>query len=290
MWKRYQPGPYRDFYVYEPKKRLVSAPPFWDRVVHHTLCNIIEPLFEKKMIYDSYACRTLKGSHRAANRTQEFLRVATTRWGEVWCLKCDIKQYFPSIPHEVLKRVYRRTIYCQDTLWLMDTIIDSIPSLGIAIPRRLPIGALTSQLNANVYMDKIDHLIKEKLQEPYYVRYMDDFIILSNSKEHLWNIKRQIEECLNCEMLLNFNQKTGIFPIKQGVDFVGYRIWPTHRLLRKRSIKKFKRKLRVFEKRYASGEITYKEIDCCVQSWIGHAKHADTYRLRAKIFKNFNLN
>ena len=90
-------------------------------------------------------------------------------------------------------------------------------------------------------------------------------------------------------MLLDFNQKTGIFPITQGIDFVGYRIWPTHRLLRKRSIKKFKRKLRVFEKKYASGEITYKEIDCCVQSWVGHAKHADTYRLRAKIFKEFDL-
>lgn len=185
MWKRYQPGPYRDFYVYEPKKRLVSAPPFWDRVVHHALCNVIEPLFEKKMIYDSYACRTLKGSHRAANRTQEFLKAATSRWDKVYCLKCDIKQYFPSIPHKILKCVYRRTVYCPDTLWLMDTIIDSIPSSGITIPRRLPIGALTSQLNANVYMDKIDHLIKEELQEPYYIRYMDDFIILSDSKEHL---------------------------------------------------------------------------------------------------------
>ena len=289
IWKTYKPGSYRDFYVYEPKKRLVSAPPFRDRIVHHALCNVIEPLFDKKMIYDSYACRDGKGTHRAADRTQQYLREATTKWDNVYCLKCDIKKYFPSIPHDVLKRIYRRTIYCRDTLWLLDTIIDSGSSLNEIIVRRLPIGALTSQLNANVYMDRVDHIVKEVLKEPYYVRYMDDFIILGNSKEHLWEVKRQLEMCLDCELLLELNNKTGIFPISQGVDFVGYRIWPTHRLLRKRSIKKFKRKLRAFEKKYAAGEIAYKEIDCCVQSWIGHAKHADTYRLRAKIFGEFKL-
>lgn len=289
MWKRYQPGPYRNFYVYEPKKRLVSAPPFWDRVIHHALCNVIEPLFEKKMIYDSYACRNLKGSHRAADRTQQYLREAVIKWDNVYCLKCDIKQYFPSIPHDLLKRIYRRTIYCRDTLWLLDGIIDSYSDVNDIITRRLPIGALTSQLNANVYMGKIDHLVKEELKEPYYIRYMDDFIILSNSKKHLWDVKQQIKECLNREMLLKFNDKTGIFPVSQGIDFVGYRIWSTHRLLRKRSIKKFKRKLQAFEKKYTTGEITYKEIDCCVQSWIGHAKHADTYRLRTKIFREFKI-
>jgi len=289
MWKRYQPGPYRNFYVYEPKKRLVSAPPFWDRIVHHALCNVIEPLFEKKMIYDTYACRNNKGSHRAADRTQQCLREATRRWGTTYCLKCDIKQYFPNVSHDILKRICRRTIYCSDTLWLLDTIIDSYTDPNDSIAKRLPIGALTSQLNANVYMGKIDHLVKEVWKEPYYIRYMDDFIILSNSKEHLWGIKREIEKCLNNEMLLDFNKKTGIFPISQGVDFVGYRIWPTHRLLRKRSIKKFKRKLRVFKKKYVTGEITYEEINGCVQSWIGHAKHADSYRLRTKLFREFKL-
>ena len=136
----------------------------------------------------------------------------------------------------------------------MDTIIDSISSPKTIVPRRLPIGALTSQLNANVYLGQLDHLVKEELREPYYIRYMDDFIILGNSKEHLWKVKRQIEECLNCELLLEFNAKTGIFPINQGVDFVGYRIWPTHRLLRKRSVKKFKRKLRVFKKKICNRE------------------------------------
>jgi len=289
IWKTYQPGIYYEFYVYEPKKRLVSAPPFRDRIVHHALCNIIEPLFERKIIYDSYACRVGKGNHAAADRAQEYIRSAVVRWGEVYCLKADIKQYFPSIPHIVLKRIIRRTISCKDTLWLIDKLIDNGVPLGTINPRNLPIGALTSQLNANAYMGQVDHHIKEELQEPYYVRYMDDFIVLSPSKEHLWELKRQIEDYLNHELLLEFNKKTTIFPIGQGVDFVGYRIWPDHRLLRKRSVKKFKRKLRMFERKYASGDIGFEEVNYCVQSWIGHAKHADTYQLRRKLFDGFKL-
>lgn len=267
----------------------MSAPPFRDRIVHHALCNVIEPLFEAKMIYDSYACRIGKGTHKAADRTQEFLCSAQTKWNQVYCLKCDIKQYFPSIPHDILKRIIRKTIACRDTLWLIDKMIDNGVTPETITPRRLPIGALTSQLLANVYMGQVDHFVKEELQEHYYIRYMDDFIVLSDSKEHLWEVKRQIEHYINQELLLEFNKKTTIFPISQGVDFVGYRIWPTHRLLRKRSVKKFKRKLKVFEQKYAEGEIEFKEIDCCVQSWLGHAKHANTYHLRRKVFDEFKL-
>lgn len=289
IWQTYKPSPYYEFYVYEPKKRLVSAPAFRDRIVHHALCNIVEPLFEKKMIYDSYACRNFKGSHRAADRTQRFLRAAIKNWGEAYCLKCDIKQYFPSIPHDILKRIIRRTISCKDTLWLIDNIISSSAADGSINPKRLPIGALTSQLWANIYLGQLDHFVKEELRERFYVRYMDDFIIISNSKEKLWQLKKQIEHYINNELLLEFNSKTGIFPITQGVDFVGYRIWPTHRLLRKRSTKKIKRKLKTFEKKYATGEIEFEEINRCIQSWLGHAKHADTFRLRRKLFNEFKL-
>lgn len=288
IWKSYRPGQYSDFYVYEPKKRLISAPPFRDRVVHHALCKVVEPLFEKKMIYDSYACRAGKGTHRAVDRTQRFLREAQGKWDRVYCLKADISQYFPSIPHDILKRVYRRTIYCRDTLWLMDLTIDHFAD-GSQSPMGIPIGALPSQLLANVYMGQLDHFIKEELRERYYIRYMDDFIVLGNNKGHLWEVRRQIEEYLNGELLLQLNRKTAVFPISQGIDFLGYRIWPEYRLMRKRSVKKFKRKLRVFEKKYAVGEITFKEIDWSVQSWLGHAKHANTYRLRRKIFNEFRL-
>jgi len=288
IWKSYRTGVYRDFYVYEPKKRLVSALPFRDRVVQHALCNIIEPLFESKMIYDSYACRVGKGTHKAADRTQDFIYAAENQWGKVYCLKCDISQYFPSIPHDNLKRVVRRTISCLDTLWLIDGIIDSTAE-GELYPRGIPIGNLTSQLLANVYLDQLDHFVKEALCAPYYVRYMDDFIVLGGSKEYLWDILHQIRIYLAQELDLTLNKKTGIFPVSQGVDFCGYRIWSTHRLLRKRSVKRMRKKLKVFKRKYETGEMSFQEINCSIQSWLGHAKHADTYRLRRKMFEGFVL-
>lgn len=288
IWKSYQTGLYYNFYVYEPKKRLVSALPFRDRVVQHALCNVLEPLFENKMVYDSYACRVDKGTHSAADRTQKFIYEAESRLENVYCLKCDIKQYFPSIPHNTLKRIVRRTIACPDTLWLVDNIIDSTEE-GEINPQGIPIGNLTSQLFANVYLDQLDHLVKETLCEPYYVRYMDDFIILGSTKEHLWDVLQQIEIYLEQELGLKLNQKTGIFPTSQGVDFCGYRIWATHRLLRKRSVKKMKRRLKVYKRKYETGEMEFKEIDCSIQSWLGHARHADTYRLRRKMFDDFVL-
>ncbi len=289
IWKTYRTGKYYNFYVYEPKKRMVSALPFKDRVAQQALCNIIEPLFEAKMIHGSYACRIGKGTHKAADRTQEFILQAQAEWESVVCLKGDIEKYYPSVNHDGLKRIIRRTIACKDTLWLIDGIIDSGADPKDINPKNLPIGNRASQLCANVYMGQLDHFVKEVLQVKYYVRYMDDFIILGPNTAYLWDIHRQIEAFLREELSLELNKKTDIFPISRGIDFVGYRIWPTHRLLRKRSIKKFKRKLRVFKKKYATGDIGYEKINRSVQSWIGHAKHADTYRLRRKLFSEFKL-
>lgn len=289
IWKTYRTGQYYNFYVYEPKKRMVSALPFKDRVAQQALCNVVEPLFEAKMIYDSYACRTRKGTHKAADRTQDFLLQAQSEWEKVVCLKSDIEKYYPSVNHDILKRIIRRTIACKDTLWLIDGIIDSGANPEDINPKNLPIGNRGSQLGANIYMDQLDHYVKEVLQVKYYVRYMDDFIILGPSTEYLWKMRKQIELFLREELILKLNAKTDIFPISRGIDFVGYRIWPTHRLLRKRSIKKFKRKLKVFGKKYGTGDIGYEAVDRSVQSWLGHAKHADTFRLRRKIFQEFKL-
>ncbi len=286
--KSYKTGIYRNFYIYEPKERLVSALPFRDRVVQHALCNIIEPLFEVKMIYDSYACRNYKGTHRAVDRTQNFINSAEIKWKKSYCLKCDITKYFPNIQHNTLKQIIRRTISCSDTLWLLDSIIDSTRKEDFN-PRGIPIGNLTSQLFANVYLDQLDHFAKEVLCEHYYVRYMDDFIFISKTKQHLWKILNQIKIYLKQNLGLELNKKTSIFPINQGVDFCGYRIWSTHKLLRKQSIKTMKRKLKIYKRKYEIGQIELDEINCSIQSWLGHAKHADTYRLRKKIFENFIL-
>lgn len=288
IYKTFRTGQYRYFWVNDPKKRLVAALPFKDRVVQHALCNIIEPLFEERFIYDSYACRVGRGIHAGADRVTQFLRTTQRKWDRVYCLKADVSQYFPSINHIILKTIIRKRIACPDTLRLIDEIIDSGGD-GADCPRGLPIGNLTSQLWANVYLDQLDHFVKEVLQEKYYVRYMDDFIILGSNKQHLWAIKREVEGFLANKLDLRLNSKTGIWPISQGIDFLGYRIWPTHRLIRKSSIRRMKRKLKAFKRKYQEGKMDMDKINATIQSWLGHVSHADSYNLRKKLLGSFVL-
>lgn len=248
IWGAYRTGRYRRFAVYEPKTREIAALPFRDRVLHHALCNIIEPLFEKKFVRDSYACRAGKGTHAGSVRLVEFMRRAQRKWGKVYCLKADIAKYFPSIDHEVLKNIIERTIRCKKTLCLIEGIIDSNGG-----ERGLPIGNLTSQLFANVYLNELDHLIKEEMKVKFYVRYMDDFVILHNDKRQLHQWKTEIEDFLKYKLRLDLNSKTSIFPVSRGVDFIGYRTWATHKLLRKRSIIGMRRKLRRLINMYGEG-------------------------------------
>jgi retron-type reverse transcriptase len=289
IWKTYHTGPYRRFYVHDPKTRLVAALPFRDRVAQHALCNVIEPLFDRKMIYDSYACRVGKGTHAGADRVTELLRRAVRLWPRPYCLKCDIARYFPSVRHDTLLAIIRRTISCEDTLWLIQEILSSWVDSADPEPRGLPIGNLTSQLWANVYLDPLDHFVKEVLRVRFYVRYMDDFVIIGGDKRELWQVKREIEGFLEHRLGLRLNGKSGIFPISHGIDFLGYRIWPDRRRLRKRSVKRMRQALKYFEKAYREGKIDLERINASIQSWLGHAKHANTYRLREKLFDSFVL-
>ena len=259
--------------------------PFADRVVHHALCNVIEPIFDASFIYDSYACRQGKGVLAGVNRTTKILREAEHKWGEVYCLKCDVKKYFPSIDHEILRRIIRKKIACWDTLWLIDEIIDSTGGTN-----DLPIGNLTSQLWANVYLNELDHYIKELLRTKYYVRYMDDWIILHHDKKYLHGLQEEIASFLDSRLKLKFNAKTQIFPVRsRGIDFLGYRIWPEYRLLRKTNIKRMGRRLRKLQGLWSRREIKLEEIHIRIMSWLGHCKHADTYRLRNKMLDEFLL-
>lgn len=275
IWKSYRPGAYRYFTIHEPKERLIAALPFTDRVVQHALCNILEPIHERSMIRDSYACRVGKGVLAGVNRMTQFLRDAHKRWGRVYCLKADVRKYFPSIHHEVMKKLLRRRIACPDTLCLAYSFID-IPDADVG----LPIGSLTSQIWANVYFDPVDHFIKECLRVQYYIRYMDDFIILYHDKAALRRMLLDIADFLKNKLRLQLNQKTQIFPLgPRCIDFLGYRIHPTHRLLRKGNVRRTKRKLRKYSRLYAERAIDLDQITPSVMSWLGHAKHADTYRL-----------
>ncbi|MDD2319175.1 MAG: reverse transcriptase/maturase family protein [Geobacteraceae bacterium] len=285
IWGSYRTGRYRYFEVTEPKRRLVAALPFRDRVVQHALVAAIEPIWEERFIHDSYACRPNKGSHRGADRAQEFLRSVKRKHGFAYAYKADIAKYFANIDHEILKRLLRKRVACKRTLALLDGIIDS---QGVACG--IPIGNLTSQLFANIYLHELDEFVKYELREPHYLRYMDDFVVLHHDKKHLALIRFEVEVFLDSELRLMTNNKSQIFPVSllcgRPLDFLGYRIWPTHRKLRKNSVNRMRRRLRSMVRQYAAGRLRFDRIRCRIASWLGHAKHADSRSIRENLLAN----
>lgn len=285
-WGTYKTGPYHIFSVFEPKERCVAALPLKDRIVQHAIVAVIEPIWECRFIHDSYACRPGKGAHAGADRAQAFLRKVRREHGRACVLKGDIAKYFPSVAHPILKKLLRRRIVCEKTLRLLDEIIDSTATPGDPFPRGIPIGNLTSQLFANIYMHELDMFVKHELKEPCYLRYMDDFCVVGHDKAHLHRVRRDIEDFLWETLSLRTNGKTQVFPVNPGgrpLDFLGYRIWPTHRKLRKDSVRRMKRKLRSIQRRIAEGRPVRDNIEAVIASWEGHARHADTFNLRAKL-------
>ncbi|WP_220767185.1 reverse transcriptase/maturase family protein [Shewanella sp. MBTL60-007] len=282
MWGMYQMSPYHHFYVFEPKRRLISAPHFRDRVAHRAIYNIIEPLFDKQYIHDSYACRRSKGTHKGADRTQAFIKKVERKHGKTYALKADISRYFSSIDHCILKSILDAKIKCERTKALLFYIIDTSPS--DALGAGIPLGNLTSQIFANIYLNELDRFAKHQLGAKFYVRYMDDFVFIHHDKEQLHQWRREVEIFLNQNLRLKTNSKTQVFPIStangRALDFLGFRIYSSHRLLRKCSVNRIKTKLKKYRKLYAKGEIQLADISQSIQSWLGHASHASTYNLR----------
>lgn len=272
IWRTYIPRPLRVFTIYEPKERQIAAPDFRDRVVHHSLVAAIEPHFERRFIFDSYACRKGRGTHQAMLKTRIMARDAKREWGSYWVLKCDIKKYFPSIRHDLLKKAIRRTISDSNALWLIDTIIDSHGE-----GRGIPIGALTSQLYANIYLDQLDHYLKDNIGIRFYIRYMDDFVILGQTKTEIRSILGRVTKYLENELDLKLNSRTGIWPGRHGIDFCGYRIWSTHILPRKRTLKTAKKKLFAIAKRYPDRR-AFEETRKVIASFSGYIRHCNAWR------------
>jgi len=275
----YQTGEYRNFVIHEPKERLISALPFRDRVVHHAIHNVIEPIFDGAFIYDSYACRTGKGTHNGADRLQNFLRNPRNKYA----LKCDISKYFPSVDHDVLKSAIRKRISDSRLLRLLDRIIDSVP-------KGIPIGNLTSQVFANICLNELDYFVKHKLRVRHYIRYMDDFVILHESKQELQKIRARITSHLKNLKLEMHPKKNVIFPTTLGVDFLGYRIFPEHRLARKSTVKRFLHGINIKIRKYDKGEIGFGKLMESFNSWNAYLDHADTYNLRMSLYSNYFKN
>ena len=274
----YHHDPYREFTVNDSKKRRIKTAPFQDRVVHHALCNIIEPIFDKGFIFDSYACRKEKGTHRAIKRLEKFLRSNKN----LYVLKCDISKYFASIEHQILLELIKKRIADQKALWLVKEILNSTyeKKLGTGIP----IGNLTSQLFASIYLNELDQFVKHKLRIKYYLRYMDDFLILDFEKKKLHQIKEEIREVLQNRLKLELHpKKANVSPIDKGIDFLGYRIFGNYRLLRKSTVKRFVKRTGIYQKRLREGILSKEKFNNSLQSWIAYAKFGNSWRLRRKL-------
>jgi retron-type reverse transcriptase len=295
--KTYQPGDYQTFFVYESKKRMISAAPYRDRVIHHALCNIILPIFERTFIHDSYANRVGFGTHRALERFTKFARSSK------YILQCDIKKYFPSIDHSILKELIRKKIKCPDTLWLIDQIIDGSNKQETVIEyftgddlltpvmrkRGLPIGNLTSQFFANVFLNEFDHFVKEELKIKKYIRYVDDFVLLSDDRENLAESRIKIEEYLSKLRLKIHPIKSQLFATRKGPTFLGFRVLPDRIRVRNDNLRKGRKRLRKLKLQYQQGKMSIWDIQDSLRSWMAHLKHGDTWQLREKICWEFVL-
>jgi retron-type reverse transcriptase len=292
--KTYHPGKYKTFSVKEPKARLISAAPYRDRVVHHALCNVIIPIFEQTFIHDSYANRTGFGSHRALKRFTQFAR------SRRYVLQCDILKYFPSIDLEILKTLIRRKIKCPDTLWLIDTIIDGsneqepvlayFPGDDLLTPlhrrRGLPIGNLTSQFFANIYLNSLDHFVKQHLKADQYLRYVDDFALFSDDRGFLAAARPAIEDFLVTLRLKIHPIKSQLSQTRVGATFVGFRVFPDHIRVKSANLRRARYRFRRLKKDYATGRISFERLTQSIQSWRAHLSHADTWHLRQDICAN----
>ncbi len=285
--KRFAFGAYKEFEIFEPKRRLISAAPLRDRVIHHALCNVIEPVFDPTFV-SSYANRKQYGTHRALKT------FSSMYYSTQYVLKCDIRKYFPSIDHEILKTLIRKKIGCEETLSLIDTIIDhsnlqepmneyfSSDTLFTPFERRrgIPIGNLTSQFFANIYLNPLDHFVKEVLRCKNYVRYVDDFVLCSETRSELETCRNAIEMFLESYRLCIHPVKSQITSTMYGVNFLGFRFMPnTIRVCNENKRRGIKR-LNLQMKEVAGGRMIPQHLNDSLKSWFSHLSFGNTIRLQ----------
>lgn len=271
--KTYKVSPYKKSKLNDKGKEreLMKLPYFPDRIIQWAIMLQIEPIFLKTFCAHTCASIPGRGIHRAIHFVDEYMK---DREGCRYCLKMDISKFYPSINHGILKKLLRRKFKDEDLLGLLDIIIDSYPS-----EKGVPIGSYTSQYFANFYLTYFDHWLKEEKAVEYVVRYMDDIVIFHNSKEWLHRLRKDIEEYLSNELRLKLKRNYQVFQVeKRGVDFVGYRFFFGYKLLRKKTAKRFKRRMRKIKKK---GHINYSDW-CSINSYKGWLGWCDGFRLAKK--------
>ena len=274
----WRPLPYKQFIAYEPKERLIRAPQFRDRIVHHALIRVLEPIYDKLLIYDTYASRKNKGTHAAVDRLTQFLRRDVDN---AFIFHGDVRKFFDNIDHETLIRILRKKIADERVINLIHKILTNQGiSLGVTL------GNYTSQWFANIYLNELDYFAKHDLKVRHYIRYMDDFLLLSDSKLELHEWKHKIELFLNNELKLELHPvKRQIVPTNIGIDFLGYTVWKDHKKLRRRNVKRFISRLKKFNT--ASSLSPF--IRSSLMSWKGYSIHADAYGLTRQLYKQHRV-
>lgn len=302
----YEPGAYTLFEIYEPKRRVISAAPYRDRVVHHALCNVIVPLFDRTFIPTTYANRVGYGSHRSLKKFVQYARSSQ------YVLQCDICKYFPSIDIGILKQQIRLKLKCPKTLWLCDRILDNaaiapnrhgktvqpytpvdyFPGDTLLTPmerpKGLPIGNLTSQFFANVYLNGFDHYVKEALKVRRYLRYVDDFALFSDDHSFLQDCRRAIETYLATLRLKIPPIKSQLFRTHHGANFVGFRVLGDHIRVRNHNLRRGRDRLNQLQQAHAEGLLGEDDILKRLGSWNAHLAHGDTWQLRQNIGRSLS--
>jgi len=277
----YNPKPLQMFILRDPKIRKINKSEFRDRIVHHALCNIIEPLFEKIFIYDSYANRKGKGTLNAIRRFDFFKKnVSQNNTQKVYVLKADVRHYFDEVNHAILIKLIKKRINDPRIIWLINKIIKNYSNSG----KSMPLGNLTSQFFANIYLNELDYFVKQILKAKYYIRYVDDFVILDCSADKLSSFKERIAMYLQENLLLDLHpDKSRIITLNRGIDFLGLKIFTYHKLIKLRNIRTFKQKLGFLCKKYDAKEIKYDSIYDFFEGWIAYVKTANTINMRARL-------
>lgn len=281
--KKYRHGPYSSFNINDPKPRNIHKASVRDRILHHAIFSVLNQVFEPTFIANSFSCRIGKGTHKGVNELGRIARSVSGNYRKpCFALKCDIRKFFATVDHNLLLAILRKQIADADAIELLKEIIGSFSSEFSTLFERkgLPIGNLTSQLFANVYLNEFDQFMKHELKVKCYVRYTDDFVIMSNSRAYLKNIILSITSFLHDRLKLELHpKKISIRPFNQGIDFLGYVILPHYRLLRSKTKQRTFRKLRERIVEYNNGLIDLETLEQSVHSYLGVLSHASAYHL-----------
>ncbi|HXK32184.1 MAG: hypothetical protein A2Z68_02695 [Candidatus Nealsonbacteria bacterium RBG_13_38_11] len=290
-YKRYKHGKYASFYIQDPKQRHIHKAAVRDRVLHHAVFTALNPIFEPTFISNSLSCRIGKGTHKGIDILDKTLRqISSNSFKPCFALKCDIKKFFGTVDHSILLNIIRKRIKDSDAIWLLGEIVESFISRYSTFFERkgLPLGNLTSQLFANIYLNEFDQFVKHKLKIKRYIRYTDDFVIVAENKLCLENLIAPIRSFLSDKLALELHpKKIAIRKFHQGIDFLGYIILPYHRLLRTKTRQRIFRKLKKRVEEYKKGIISKQTLEQSLQSYLGVLSHADTYKLGNELKNQF---